>query len=252
MFKVSRPRTDLSITVAGTCLSPAMGLTSWAAFIRREQSTKAMDDMMVSENQVNPIIGAALGNGLEVTELHNHSLWDQPRVRFMHIGGHGDESTMATAVGKVLAKIKKAAAADPGPPASAPEVGGTGPDPAKLDAILGQHGTLTACAYKVVVGRATTMNDMKVGNAMGVNTWAAFAGSADKAVVDGDFAMLETELQGVLKALRAAGINVVAIHQHMVGEQPRILFLHFWGLGRAEDLAKELKAALGRTASMQN
>ena len=252
MFKVSRPRTDLSITVAGVRLSPAMGLTSWAAFIPREQSTMAMDDMMVSENQVNPVVDAALGKGLEVTELHNHSLWDQPRVRFMHIGGHGDESTMATAVGKVLAKIKKAASADPGPPASAPEVGGTGPDPAKLDAILGQHGTLTACVYKVVVGRATTMNDMKVGNAMGVNTWAAFAGSADKAVVDGDFAMLETELQGVLKALRAAGINVVAIHQHMVGEQPRILFLHFWGLGRAEDLAKELEAALGGTASMQN
>ena len=252
VFKVSVPRTDLSIIVAGTRLSPAMGLTSWAAFMPNGRSTMVMGNMVLSENQVNPVIDAALGHGLEVTALHNHFLWDQPRVMFMHIGGHGDESTLATAVGKVFAKIKETAAVDPGPPAAAPEVGGTGPDPAKLDAILGQHGTLAAGVYKVVVGRATTMNGMKVGNAMGVNTWAAFAGSADKAVVDGDFAMLETELQGVLKALRAAGINIVAIHQHMAGEQPRILFLHFWGVGRAEDLAKGLRAALDRTASMQN
>ena len=249
VFKVSVPRTDLAINVAGVHVTPAMGLTSWAAFMPSEQATMVMGDMVLLENQVNQVMDAALGNGLEVTALHNHFLWDQPRVMFMHIGGHGDGTALATAIGKVFAKIKETSAVDPGPPAARPEIGGTGPDSAKLDAILGEHGTLTAGVYKVVVGRVTTMDEMKVGSAMGVNTWAAFGGSAEKAVVDGDVAMLESELQGVLKALRAVGINIVAIHQHMAGEQPRVLFLHFWGLGRAEDLARGLRTALDRTAT---
>ncbi len=248
VFKVSVPRTDLSITVAGTRVTPAMGLTSWAAFMPSEGKTMVMGDTVLLEGQVNPVMDIALANGLEVTALHNHFLWDQPKVMFMHIGGHGDEAALAAAVGKVFARIKETSAAAPPPPAAVPEAGATGPDPARLDAIIGQHGTVAGGVYKVVVGRVTTMHGMKTGNAMGVNTWAAFAGSAEKAVVDGDFAMLESELQGVLKALRAAGIDIVAIHQHMAGEQPRIMFLHFWGVGRAEDLAKGLRAALDRTA----
>ncbi len=251
VFKVSVPRTDLAITVAGTRVTPAMGLTSWAAFMPAEGGTMVMGDTVLLESQVNPVMDAALGNGLEVTALHNHFLWDQPRVMFMHISGHGDATALATAVGKVFAKIKETSAKDPGPPSAGPEVGGPGPDPARLDAVLGQHGTVSGGVYKVVVGRVTAMHGMKAGNAMGVNTWAAFAGSAERAVVDGDFAMLESELQGVLKALRAAGIDIVAIHQHMAGEQPRILFLHFWGVGRAEDLAKGLRAALDRTAPVR-
>ncbi len=249
VFKVSVPRTDLSITVAGTRLTPAMGLTSWAAFMRSGQSTMVMGDTVLLENQVNPVMDIALANGLEVTALHNHFLWDQPRVMFMHIAGRGDESALATAVGKVFAKVKETIAADPGPPPAGPEIVGEGPDPARLDAILGQHGGVSSGVYKVVVGRTTAMNGMNAGNAMGVNTWAAFAGSGEKTVVDGDFAMLESELQGVLKALRAAGIDIVAIHQHMAGERPRILFLHFWGVGRAEDLARGLRSALDRTAA---
>lgn len=249
VFKVMVPRTDLAVDVAGVHVTPAMGLTSWAAFMPSGHSTMVMGDMVLLEDQVNPVMDVALANGLEVTALHNHFLWDQPRVMYMHIGGQGDATTLATAVGKVFAKIKESSALDPGPPAAPPDFAGTAPDPAKLDAILGRHGAATAGVYKVVVGRVTTMDGMKVGNAMGVNTWAVFAGSAEKTVVDGDFAVLEGELQGVLKALRGAGINIVAIHQHMAGEQPRILFLHFWGLGPAESLARGLRAALDRTAA---
>src|SRR5207245_10985446 len=113
---------------------------------------------------------------------------------------------------------------------------------------LGHGGDLKDGVYKVIIGRETRMHGETMGSTMGVNTWAAFAGNDDKAVVDGDFAMLEPELQGVLKALRGAGINIVAIHQHMSGETPRMLFLHFWGVGSTENLARGIKAALAATA----
>ena len=116
--------------------------------------------------------------------------------------------------------------------------------PEKIDAVLGITGELKDGVYKVVIGRTATMDGADIGSTMGVNTWAAFAGSDDVAVVDGDFAMLESELQAVLKALRAAAINVVAIHQHMIGESPRIMFLHYWGIGPTQTLAGGLRAAL--------
>src|SRR5205085_9370530 len=122
-------------------------------------------------------------------------------------------------------------------------------DPAKIEAILHGKGDLGNGVYKVVIGRTTHMHGGPMSNAMGVNTWAAFAGSDDQAIVDGDFAMLESELQGVLKARRKAGINIVAIHQHMTGETPRMLFMHYWGFGRTEDLARGLKNALSQTRS---
>jgi len=117
-------------------------------------------------------------------------------------------------------------------------------DPKRIDAVIGTSGELKNGVYKVTIGRETKMHGGVMTSTMGVNTWAAFAGSDDKAVVDGDFAMQESELQAVLKALRSAGIDIVAIHQHMTGEQPRILFLHFWGIGATESLAKGIKAAL--------
>ncbi len=243
VFKVSVPRSDLAITTAGVKMTPPMGLTSWAAFERSGNATMVMGDMVLAEDQVNPAMSTALENGLEVTALHNHFLWDSPKVMFMHIGGMGDETKLATAVGKLFANMKQTGAgkgevmlADIDPTKSTL-------DPKKVEAILGK-GELNNGVYKVTIGRETKMHGYTAGNAMGVNTWAAFAGSDDKAVVDGDFAMLESELQSVLKALRGAGINIVAIHQHMAGEVPRILFLHFWGVGPTESLAKGIKAAL--------
>jgi uncharacterized protein DUF1259 len=243
VFKVSVPRTDLSVTTAGVKMTPPMGLTSWAAFKRDGNRTMVMGDMTLTEDQVNPAMSTALDNGLEVTALHNHFFWDSPKVMFMHIGGMGDEEKLAAAVGKLFANMKQTSGGKGEIPQADIDPTKSTLDSKKVGAILGK-GDLTNGVYKVTIGRETKMHGQTAGNAMGVNTWAAFAGSDEKAVVDGDFAMLEPELQGVLKALRGAGINIVAIHQHMSGEVPRVLFLHFWGVGPAESLAKGIKAAV--------
>jgi hypothetical protein len=242
-FKVSLPRGDIGAVAAGVKLTPPLGLTAWAAFSGGGAHTMVMGDMVLTEDQVSRAMSAALDNGLEVTALHNHFFWDSPKVMFMHIGGSGDEEKLAAGVGKVFAALKekgevRTAQIDPGASTL---------DPAKLDAAFGKKGDFASGVYKVTWGRTTREHGMTLGNTMGVNTWAALAGSDDQAVIDGDFAMLETELQGVLKALRHAGIDVVAIHQHMAGEEPRILFLHYWGIGPAAQLAQGVVAALKQT-----
>lgn len=244
VFKVSVPRSDLSVTAGGVKLTPPMGLTSWAAFKRAGKHTVVMGDIVLLEDQVNPVMSTALDSGLEVTALHNHFFWDSPRVMFMHIAGMGDEALLATAVGKVFTKVKDTSGAKAESPRAEIDPTASTLDPQKIDAILGTSGELKSGVYKVTIGRETRMHGEAMSSAMGVNTWAAFAGSDDKAVVDGDFAMQESELQGVLKALRGADIDIVAIHQHMTGEQPRILFLHYWGIGSTGHLANGLRAAL--------
>ena len=243
-FKVSMPRSDLSVTAAGVRLTPPMGLTSWAAFKRAGTHTMVMGDTVLLEDQVNPVMSVALDNGLEVTALHNHFFWDTPKVMFMHISGMGDEATLAAAVGKVFAKIKETSGGKGEVPTADIDPAKTSLAPERIEAVLAAKGDLKDGVYKVVIGRTAKMHETEIGNTMGVNTWAAFAGADDKAIVDGDFAMLEPELQGVLKALRGAGINVVAIHQHMTCEAPRVMFLHYWGVGSTQALAKGLKAAL--------
>jgi hypothetical protein len=247
VFKVSVPRSDLAVVAAGVHLTPPMGLTSWAAFKRAGDHTVVMGDTVMLEDQVNPVLSAALENGLEVTALHNHFFWDSPKVMFMHISGAGEEATLAAAVGKVLAKIKETSGGKGDVPRADIDPARTTLDPAKIEAIIGAKGQLADGVYKVTIGRTTQMHGDTMSTAMGVNTWAAFAGSDEQAVVDGDFAMRESELQAVLKALRAAGIDIVAIHQHMTGEEPRIVFLHYWGVGRTADLARGLRAALDQT-----
>jgi Domain of Unknown Function (DUF1259) len=263
VFKVSVPRIDLDVCIAGVKMTPPLGLTSWAAFHKAGNQTMVMGDMVLLENQVNPAMSAALEHGLEVTALHNHFLWDTPRVMFMHIGGMGEEATLANAVGKVFATIKDTSrgradvprverspaetfldphTSEPPPVEISPAQ--TSLDPKVIEDLLGVEGQLASGVYKVTIGRTTTVHGHEVGNAMGVNTWAAFAGSDEQAVVDGDFVMFEPELQPVLKALRGAGINIVAIHNHMTGESPRTVFLHYWGVGPTRALATGLKAAL--------
>jgi hypothetical protein len=247
VFKVSVPRTDLAVSAAGVRVTPPMGLTSWAAFKRAGNHTVVMGDLVLLEDQVNPVMSAALDAGLEVTALHNHFFWDTPRVLFMHIAGMGDEAALASAVGRVLARIAATAGGRGEAPRAEIDPARTTLDPRRIDAILGRKGVLAAGVYKVVIGRPARMHGNEIGSAMGVNTWAAFAGSDEQAVVDGDFAVIESELQAVLKALRGGRIQVVAIHHHMTGEEPRIVFLHYWGLGRTDDLARTLRAALDRT-----
>jgi len=227
--KVSVPRGDLEAVIDGAKMQPFQGLTTWAAFQAAGDKTIVMGDMTLTEPQVNPTMSAALDNGLQVTALHNHFFFDRPHVFFMHIGGVGTTAQLATGVRKAL---DAANAAQRGTGFGGVSI------PAK-SAIDPKDGIA-----KFSFGQKTSMHGTEVGEGMGVNTWAAFAGSQRAAVVDGDFAMLEDELQDVLKALRHANINIVAIHNHMTHEQPRIMFLHFWAKGPAEELARGVKSAL--------
>jgi len=245
VFKVSVARTDLKVTVGRVKMTPPLGLTSWAAFQEAHGKTMVMGDMVMTEEQVNPVMSAALDAGLEVTALHNHFFGDTPKIMFMHIAGVGDQDKLAAAVGKVLTAIRDTSGGRAsGLPSADIDPAKSSLDTSKIDAVLGVKGELAKGVYKVVIGRTTKMHAAEIGNTMGVNTWAAFAGSDAQAVVDGDFAMTEGELQGVLKALRGAGLSIVAIHNHMTMETPRIVFLHYWGIGGAADLAKGVKAAL--------
>ena len=249
VFKVTAPRNDVKVSVDGRTMPPFMGLASWAAFTEQKtDDVMVMGDTVLFQDEVNPVMSAALDNGLSVTALHNHFFYDEPKVYFMHISGVGDVGKLATAVRKVWDKIKDIRAANPQPAATF----GGAPLPAQnaitgkaIEGVLGVKGQANNGMFKVVIGRATKMPcGCEMTKDMGVNTWAAFAGTDDNAVVDGDFAVLEGELQSVLKSLRHDGINIVAIHSHMTQENPRILFLHYWGRGTSDELAKSLKAAL--------
>jgi len=240
--KISVPRADLGMVIDGAAMQPFQGLTSWAAFQGAGDQTMVMGDIVLTETQVNPAMSAALDNGLEVTALHNHFFFDRPHVFFMHIGGMGTTGQLATGVRKVIEAANAAQRGDGFGGVKIPAQNTIDPKP--LEAILQASAQAKDGLAKFSFGRKTSMHGTEVGEAMGVNTWAAFGGSDSAAAVDGDFAMLEDELQDVLKALRHADINVVAIHNHMAHEQPRIMFLHFWATGPAEDLARGLKAAL--------
>jgi hypothetical protein len=249
VFKVSYARSDLKVTVDGTQLPPFMGLTSWAAFMSgKTAEAMVMGDMVLFQDEVNPVMSVALDNGLAVTALHNHFFFDEPKVYFMHIGGEGDAVKLAGAVKKIQDEIKQIRAAAPTPAKGfglKPLAAKSGITPASIEENLGK-GQAKDGMYKVVIGRSTKMPcGCTVGKEMGVNTWAAFFGTDDHALVDGDFAVFEGELQGVLKSLRGSGINIVAIHSHMESESPKVLFLHYWGVGPAADLAKAVKTATG-------
>jgi hypothetical protein len=242
IVKVTKARGDINAVVDGRPLKPFQGITSWAAFEESGNATMVMGDIVLLEHELNPALSAALDGGLEVTALHNHFFYDQPRIYFMHIGGSGDVEQLARAVRSVFDAAAAAPKGDgfPGPALPAED----SIDPAPLEQILGAHAQAKDGMAKFVFGKPTKMHGTTVGTPMGANTWAAFAGSNSAALVDGDFAMLEPELQGVLRALRAAGINIVAIHSHMIGEEPRVLFLHYWGKGPAETLARGIQGAL--------
>jgi uncharacterized protein DUF1259 len=251
VVKIMAPRTDLSVVVDGVRMAPFEGLTSWAAFQTAGRETMVMGDITLAEDEVGAAMSAALDGGLAVTALHEHFAFDHPRILFMHLDGMGTTERLATGVAKVLEAVRvvRARAATPADSFGGPAI----PLPSTIDAaplerILAAEAQTKDGMAKFVFAQTTVMHGVPLGADMGVNTWAAFAGSPDAAVVDGDFAMRESELQGVLKALRGAGMQVVAIHGHMVGEQPRIMFLHYWGKGRAENLARAVKTALATQA----
>ncbi|MBS2020137.1 MAG: DUF1259 domain-containing protein [Deltaproteobacteria bacterium] len=256
VVKASFPRKDVEVTVDGWRMPPFMGLTSWAAFTRGRSGVAeamVMGDIVLFEDEVSSVLSALLEGGVAVTALHNHFFFDSPKVFFLHIGGEGTVASLATAVKAAMATVSEIRKRDPRPSSTfkAPALPETSSiDAARLEATLGVKGTSKDGMFKMVVGRkATTAScGCPIGKTMGVNTWAAFAGNDEIAVVDGDFAVSEDELQPVLKALRAGAVNVVAIHHHMTGETPRVLFVHYWGRGKAVELATTVRRALDLTA----
>jgi hypothetical protein len=247
VYKVTFPRNDVKVVVNGWTMPPFMGLGTWAAFTESKAGAMVMGDTVLFEDEVNPVISAALDNGLNVTALHNHFFFDHPKVYFMHIEGEGTVDRLETAVRKLYDKIKEVRAASPQPkdsfgPQSLPEKNSISAEP--LNTIFGMNSEVNNGMVKFTIGRPAEMHGINIDKEMGVNTWIAFAGVDDNAVVDGDFAVSEDELQSCLKALRVAGINIVAIHSHMTHEKPRILFFHYWGRGAAKDLAQAIRGAL--------
>ncbi len=254
VYKISVPRADVKVAVDGWNLPPFMGLTSWAAFQHgKAAAAMVMGDLVLFPDEVNPVMSVLLDAGVGVTALHNHFFFDDPKVFFLHVDGEGTVEVLATGIRRAFDKVKEIRAASPRP---ASTFGGKPPPekssitPAPLEEALGVHGQSKDGMFKAVFGRTTHAPcGCEVGKEMGVNTWAGFAGTDDDALVDGDFAVRETELQNVLKALRKNGIDIVAIHHHMTGETPRTLFLHYWGRGKAIALTRGLKSALDTLGS---
>jgi hypothetical protein len=247
VYKITFPRDDVKVVVDGWSMPPFMGLGTWAAFKETKAGAMVMGDTVLFEDEVNPAMSAALDNGLSVTALHNHFFFDQPKVFFMHIEGEGTVDKLADAVRKIYDTTKAIRSQSAKPAASFPTAG-QGPLPEKssitaapLNEIFGMQGESKDGMVKFTIGRPAKMHGTSINKDMGVNTWAAFAGSDDNGIVDGDFAVTEDELQPVLKSLLENKINVVAIHQHMTHEEPRIMFFHYWGRGRAKDLAQAVK-----------
>jgi Domain of Unknown Function (DUF1259) len=246
VLKVNIPRNDVAVTVAHVKIPTPFGFGGWVAMTK---GTGGMDvmmgDLVLTEDEVNPVMSAILDNGLEVTALHNHFFWEQPRIFYMHVHGMGTAADLAQRLKPALALIPKPAAPPAGatPPAPAPP----SLDTAALAKTVGQEGEQTGQVYKITIGRPDIdlrEHGAKINARMGLNTWAAFAGTDADAMVAGDVAMLASEVNPVLKALRSHAINVVAIHHHMTGTSPTVFFLHYYGTGAAQKLAEGVRAAV--------
>ncbi|WP_232468523.1 DUF1259 domain-containing protein [Croceicoccus marinus] len=244
--RIGWTRDDVEVMVDGMRLDPPAGLGSWAAFKPVDGGVMVMGDTVVFEDEITAAMDAALANGLSVTALHNHFIFDDPPVYFMHIGGHGETARMAAGVKAVWDAIKEVRAASPTPRRS---FGGTTPaadgtiNAAPLSDTLGAEPSIGDGVVKYTFARQGRMHGIDIGGSMGLTTWAAFSGTDDLAAVDGDFIMTEDEVQPVLRALRQKGIHIVALHNHMIGGEPMFYFLHYWGVGPAKELAAAIAAA---------
>jgi uncharacterized protein DUF1259 len=246
VLKVNIPRNDVQVTVAGVATPTPFGFGGWIAMTKASDGNQVMmGDLVLLQDEVNPVMSALLNAGLDVTALHNHFFFDEPRMFYMHVHGHGSTADLTKRIKPALDLIG-ASTKGAQPPASS--AAGPPLDTAKLAQIVGHMGEQSGAVYKITIGR----DDLKVSemgapiNArMGLNTWAAFVPTAKGgAAIAGDVAMLESEVTPVLKALRQNGLQVVAIHHHMTNERPMIIFLHYWGTGPAETLAAGFKAAV--------
>jgi len=245
VLKVSIPLTNLHVTAAGIQLNPASGLAPWASFMKMGSSVEVMGDMVVLENQVNPVMKTVFDNGLRVTALHNHFFWDYPKLMFMHIEGEGAIKDVSRAIGKVFQEVKSSKDKKLPPfPILVPTRSTLNFH--KIEAILGKKGISKDGVYKVVWDKATTMHGHDLGADMGSFIVALFIGSDTKAVMIGDIAMEEDEVEHVLKTLLKHNIFIVSLHNHMMGESPKLFFVHYMGWGSTTELATALKETLGQ------
>src|SRR5262245_22944146 len=247
------PRSDLQVTLDGVTIRPALALGGWAAFKPVHGGAMVMGDLVLLETEINPVMTKLIENGLEITAIHNHVLRGSPATFYMHIGGHGDPVKLATAIRSALAE-SKTPHTPPAPPASQPAID---LDTAQLDRIIGVKGQANGGVYQMGVPRRdpVTENEMQIAPAgpMGVATAINFQPTGGgKAAITGDFVLTGEEVNPVIKALRASGIEITAIHSHMLTEQPRLIFMHFWANDDALKLARGLRAALDKTASKTN
>ncbi len=247
-YKITVPQNDLNVVVDGFKIIPPMGLGSWVAFSPTPEGAMIMGDIILTETDLAPFEQEVIRQGLTISAIHNHFLRNHPAVMYMHIGGMGKTEEIAEKVKALFDKVKELRGKNPSA-APADSVENT-IDIKKLDGIIGAKGEMNKGVYKYTIGRPDVNlkeHGLPVTNFGGFNTWASWQGTEDKAAVAGDFTMLENEVEPVIKALIENGIEVVALHNHMIHEQPRIFFLHYWGIGPAEKLARGLKAALDQT-----
>lgn len=252
VLKVNVPRNDLKVTVAGVSTPTPFGFGGWIALTKGTGMDVMMGDLVLTQDEVNPVMSAVLAQGLNVTALHNHFFWESPRMFYLHVHGHGSAADLAKRIKPALDLIGKVASRPDGAPVMTSTVTAGPLDTAKLAGIIGTAGEQNGQVYKITIGRPD-LRIQEMGAAinarMGLNTWAAFFGSDATAVVAGDVAMIDTEVTPVLKALRENGIEVVAIHHHMTATQPTVIFLHYWGQGPAVKLATAVRAAIDQTGA---
>ena len=253
MHRYGFPRSDLSVTLDGVSIKPGLALGGWVAMKPAHDGVMAMGDIVLLETEINPVMAKLIAAGLDITAVHNHLLRASPATFYMHISGHGDAVKLATAIKDALG-ASKTPLAPPAPPAQQPAID---LDTAQLDQIIGAKGNPNGGVYAFGIPRKDKITEDGMTLApvgpLGLATGVAFQPTGNaKAAITGDFVLAGEEVQPVLKTLRDNGIEVTAIHSHMLTEQPRLIFMHFWANDDAIKLAKGLRAALDKTASTRS
>jgi len=237
----SFPRSDIKITIDGDPVPTALGFGSWTAWKAMGNGFMVMGDLVLLENEINPVISALAEANINVTALHNHFLREEPRIMYMHIAGMGPAAPMANGIRNALDKT-----GTPKTQAST-SASALALDTKRIEEIIGHPGKAGGGVFKITLGRpGVKMNGVELTASMGLNTWAAFTGTNERAHVAGDVAMTANEVNLVIRALRRGGIDIAAVHNHMLDEAPRIFFLHYWGTGPAEKLAQTVREAFDR------
>jgi Domain of Unknown Function (DUF1259) len=253
VHRYSFPRTDLTVTLDGVTIKPALALGGWVAFKPMHGSAMIMGDLVLLETEINPVMSKVIANGLEITAIHNHVLRGSPATFYMHVGGHGDAEKLAAAIRDALAE-SKTPLSTPAPASPAPAID---LDTTQIDQIIGVKGQVNGGVYQLAVPRRDPIVENGIhltpSGPLGVNTAIGFQPTGGgKAAITGDFVLTGNEVNPVAQVLKANGIEVTAIHSHMLTEQPRLIFMHFWANDDALKLAHGLRAALDKTAAAKS